>query len=136
MRALREEPGTSATAASSQSTHLRRKPTLILVALLFRADATTINVSEGGQSARFRAVTAESLIGDHICRKLALAADRFLWAVHRNECATIVAQIYNMFDGLEHGLDPTLRDRVVAIETSVWIGDIGRCAELLGVVLG
>ena len=70
-----------------------------------------------------------------ISRELALAADRFLWADNRNECATIVAQIYDLFDGLEHGLDPTLRDRVVAAETAVWIGDLGRCAELLGVVL-
>ena len=69
-------------------------------------------------------------------RELALAADRSLWAEDRNECTAIVGQIYDLFDSLEHGLNPTLRDRVVAAETAVWIGDMGRCADLLGVVLG
>ena len=69
-------------------------------------------------------------------RELALAADRSLWADNRNECTTIITQIYELFDGLEHALNPTLRDRVVAAETAVWIGNMGRCSELLDVALG
>ena len=70
-----------------------------------------------------------------ISRELALAADRSLWADNRSECVTIVAQIYDLFDDLEHGLDyPNLRNRVLAAETAAWVGNMSRCASLLGVV--
>lgn len=68
-------------------------------------------------------------------RELALAADRSLWADNQKECVAIVARLYDLFDNLERGFEPDPRTRVIAADTAAWIGDKGRCAELLGDVL-
>ena len=67
-----------------------------------------------------------------IGRELALAADRSLWADDQNECIALISRIYDLFDDLELGLEPNMRDRIVAADTAAWVGDMRRSAKLLG----
>ncbi|RYF13202.1 MAG: hypothetical protein EOO77_15960 [Oxalobacteraceae bacterium] len=72
-----------------------------------------------------------------IGRELAVAADQSLWAGNREECVSIVAQLYGLFDDLEQGIEPSLYKRLVATTTAAWIGDKerGTYAELLSDVI-
>lgn len=58
-----------------------------------------------------------------ISRDLALAADRSLWADNREECVSIVAQLYSLFDDLEQGNEPSLCSRLIVSTTVAWVGD-------------
>lgn len=74
------------------------------------------------------AVKLKRLSVSVIGRELALAADRSLWADNREECVSIVAQLYSLFDDLEQGIEPSLCSRLVAATTAAWIGDKGRAS--------
>jgi len=72
------------------------------------------------------AVKLKTLSVSVIGRELALAADQFLWADNREECVSIVARLYSLFDDLEQGLEPSISTRLVASATAAWIAEEGR----------